>query len=200
MTPAHIYEQIPGFFSFRRLYDQAVAEAAPGSVLVEVGVLFGRSLAYLAVEAARAAKGLRVVGLDSFDWPPGTQVPGVPPIPREGHEAAARRYLAPLGSLVTLVRASSADGAAHQRILGGAPVSFVFLDGAHDRDSVWADCRVWWPRVMPGGVLAGDDFSMAEVAQGVALWAATARDVAHLDYVPAPEGWAAWRARKKVPR
>ena len=35
----------------------------------------------------------------------------------------------------------------------------VHLDAAHDYTNVWADLVAWWPRVRPGGLLFGDDFT-----------------------------------------
>ena len=34
----------------------------------------------------------------------------------------------------------------------------LHLDGAHDLESVFADLKVWWPLLQPGGVLIGDDY------------------------------------------
>ena len=45
------YERIPGWFTFPKLYQYAVDEAAEGDVLVEVGAWLGRSTAFLAERA-----------------------------------------------------------------------------------------------------------------------------------------------------
>jgi hypothetical protein len=38
-------------------------------------------------------------------------------------------------------------------------LAFVFLDGSHALEDVRADIAAWWPRVEPGGILAGHDYS-----------------------------------------
>src|SRR5688572_26017528 len=60
----------PGWYDWEWYYEQAVADAPPGSTLVEVGVFLGRSLTHLAWLAKAADKGLRVVGVDSFRGSP----------------------------------------------------------------------------------------------------------------------------------
>jgi hypothetical protein len=56
---------------------------------------------------------------------------------------------------VTLVVAPSARAA---RLFAPASVDFVFIDAGHDYQSVLSDLAAWWPRVKPGGVLAGHDY------------------------------------------
>ncbi|CAK8986749.1 unnamed protein product [Durusdinium trenchii] len=50
--------------------------------------------------------------------------------------------------------------AASKRVLTGS-LDLVFIDGAHDYDSVSQDLKAWWPKIRPGGVMAGHDFSMS---------------------------------------
>ena len=46
-------------------------------------------------------------------------------------------------------------------------VDLVFIDGAHDTDSVIRDIEVWLPKVKKGGVLCGDDIGWDSVEAGV---------------------------------
>lgn len=39
------------------------------------------------------------------------------------------------------------------------PLDFVYLDGNHEYEYVLEDIDLWWPKVAPGGVLAGHDFT-----------------------------------------
>lgn len=38
-------------------------------------------------------------------------------------------------------------------------LDYVYIDGDHRYKSVMRDIVVWWPKVRPGGILAGHDFS-----------------------------------------
>jgi hypothetical protein len=37
------------------------------------------------------------------------------------------------------------------------PVDFVYIDGNHAFEYVDCDMRIWWPRINPGGLMAGHD-------------------------------------------
>lgn len=48
--------------------------------------------------------------------------------------------------------------ASRPQFFGGKPTQFVYIDGAHDYESVAADLAAWWPVVSPDGILAGHDY------------------------------------------
>ncbi|CAJ1379483.1 unnamed protein product [Effrenium voratum] len=54
--------------------------------------------------------------------------------------------------------AASVD--ASRRIVA-ASLDLVFVDGAHDYESVLQDLKAWWPKLRAGGIMAGHDFSMS---------------------------------------
>lgn len=55
----------------------------------------------------------------------------------------------------TFYKLSSEQAAPYFR---DASLDFVYLDASHDYANVAQDLRVWYPKVKPGGVLAGHDF------------------------------------------
>ena len=57
---------------------------------------------------------------------------------------------------VTLIVAPSTRAA--RRFAPGS-IDFAFIDAGHDYQSVLSDLAAWWPRVKPGGVLAGQDYA-----------------------------------------
>ena len=69
-----------------------------------------------------------------------------------------------------MTRRQKACAANHTR-RGGSSIALDFVPrpaSAHDRASVEADCRAWWPKVRPGGTLAGHDYNQPQVRAGVA--------------------------------
>lgn len=42
---------------------------------------------------------------------------------------------------------------------GDESLDFIYLDARHDRQSVLADLQAYWPKLKPGGVIAGHDYT-----------------------------------------
>lgn len=53
----------------------------------------------------------------------------------------------------------------------GITSGMIYIDGAHDAESVFLDLRVCWPLLEPGGVLLGDDFQKPSVRAAAERWA-----------------------------
>lgn len=74
-----------------------------------------------------------------------------------------RRSFAHSSQRVELVMpADSHDPATRARVeslLGGRPLDFLFIDGDHSREGVWADFELYAPLVRPGGLIAFHDVS-----------------------------------------
>jgi len=84
--------------------------------------------------------------------------------PREADYEMALARLAPYSDRARLVRLPSTEAA---RRFAAASVDFVYIDGAHDHDSVRADLAAWWPKVAEGGILAGHDWTDKPEHEGV---------------------------------
>ena len=61
------WKDIPGHFDFHEVYDRAVSEAQDGAIFAEVGVLLGRSTAYLCEIIRKSGKKIQVDAIDSFE-------------------------------------------------------------------------------------------------------------------------------------
>lgn len=76
---------------------------------------------------------------------------------------AARKRLAIFGSRSQLWRQTSLEAA---RDLGDGTLDFVYLDARHDQASVAEDLAAWWPKVRPGGIIAGHDYLDGNLPEG----------------------------------
>lgn len=172
------YLDIPGWCDFTDIYVDAVQQAPQNAVLVEVGVAFGRSLAFLASEAIwTGRRDLWIYGVDPWvdDW---TQPHGWTETERPSwgaeHAEWARSMGGPFNAFVQKMRDHAPAELERVQVVRGfgrdlaafvksahptAPVSFVFIDGDHRYESVKADIDAWKPVVMSGGILAGHDYT-----------------------------------------
>lgn len=170
------WQDIPGWFGFKDTYDEMIETCPDGGTLVEVGVAFGRSAAYLARRAIDSGKKLRIWAIDPFfdDWwqfPEGYPTTLTRPSWGGEHSQWARDQGGPYSAFIVamrqhapeelerlnVLRCRSADAA---KFIG--PVHGVLIDGNHDYEFVAQDIALWKPHMLPGGILAGDDYHEAE--------------------------------------
>jgi hypothetical protein len=160
----HFYREIPGWFSFRALYQQAVREARDGAHFVEVGSWKGRSAAFMAVEILRSQKKIRFDCIDTWKGSDEPKHRSDPDVRAGTLFSTFLRNIAPIRSHLNVIRQPSVSAAAEYSDLS---LDFVFIDAAHDYQSVKNDIAAWWPKVRVGGALAGDDYNKREVAKAV---------------------------------
>lgn len=159
----HFYHSIGGWFNFADFYRQQVERAPNTAHFVEVGAWKGRSTAYLAVEIINSGKQIR---LDVVDTWLGSGA-------EHDHDADLQvgqlyerfvKNMQPVQEHYRALRMTSVEASA---LYSDSTLDMVFVDGAHDYGSVLADVEAWWPKVRPGGVLAGDDWAHESVKRAV---------------------------------
>jgi hypothetical protein len=70
------------------------------------------------------------------------------------YEAVVRR-LAPYGARSEILRETSVEAAGR---FPDRTLDFVYIDAAHDVDSVREDIAAWFPKMRPGGIISGHDY------------------------------------------
>ena len=167
------WQDIPGWFSFGAVYDEMVDTAPNGSTIVEIGVAFGRSLAYLTRRVIDSGKAIRVVAVDPWqddrwEFPDGYPADAVRPGWGGEHAAWAREQGGPYNAFVAQMRAHApaeleralvlrCGSSEASRIVGAC--HGVLIDGSHNYEDVIHDIALWRHHIIPGGILAGDDWS-----------------------------------------
>jgi len=161
------WRDLPGYFNFEDLYSEMVRTAPPDSILIEVGVAFGRSLAYLAREAINAKKNLKVYAVDSwetnFDW--WAEGPCRDSLIKYGGAFSAflggmRQYAYDELEFVRIVRHNSWEAA---RLFEDYSCHAVFIDADHQFGAVKRDLEAWKEKVQPRGYFAGHDIDQPGV-------------------------------------
>jgi hypothetical protein len=145
------YQSIEGWFDFDDIYELALRRCGSKPArLVEVGAYKGRSTCYLAERIRETGLDVRFDVVDTFAgnedvghgdlWP----------------EFAANLERAGLLSNLTVHRRSSVGAAATFK---DQSLDFVFVDATHSFEAVSEDLAAWWPKLRPGALIAGHDYT-----------------------------------------
>jgi predicted O-methyltransferase YrrM len=135
---------------------------------VEVGAWMGQSAIHLAQRLQDLGKrNVKVVCIDTWEGEKGQ--PDHQPI-MEAHGGSIKAVFdanvaaAQVGDVIEAVVSDSAKGAA---LFADKSISGVFIDAAHDYESVKRDLAAWWPKVRDGGIFSGHDYDWHEVKRAV---------------------------------
>lgn len=150
----------------RLLYDVAAATAGRGAI-AEVGSWKGKSTVALALGARRAGHRQPLYAIDHHagvaeDTGTGTWTP-------EGSTWPAFLSTIRRAAVEDRVHALKMDSLSGARWLAERSVllELLFVDGAHDEDSVVRDLQAFFPLVLPGGWIALDDAAPDGACPGV---------------------------------
>lgn len=149
MPMKHYYQDIEGWFDFERVYEFAV-RALKGR-FVEVGSYKGKSSAFLAVEIANSGKAIELLCVDTFK---NQDCPTMEDKPGDNLET----FMSHMGKFpfMTALRAYSEQAASYY---DNETFDFIFIDASHDYDNVKKDIEAWYPKLRPGGIMGGHDFT-----------------------------------------
>lgn len=161
----HFYTNIDGFMNHRNLafLNHALDEFPIGGTWVELGSWTGKSAAYCAVELINRNKIGKFYCVDS--WKGG----------EEHYDLAILKNLKqiftdnikPVFDYVTPVESISWE-AADQFVNG--TVDFCYVDAGHTYDCVTNDLTAWWPKIRPGAIFGGDDYTKGYPGLQQAVW------------------------------
>ena len=129
---------------------------------VEVGVQEGDYSELL----LGAWRGRHLISVDPWLAAPEDEYRSTDNVEQPVHEQRYTATLARLerfGERSSVWRLTSAEAA--ERI-PRATLDFVYIDARHDYESVREDLGLWYPRLRPGGLLAGHDYVEGTFAEG----------------------------------
>ncbi len=168
----HFYEAIDGWFDddYRTVYADVVAAASDGACFVEVGAWKGKSTAFLAVEIINSGKRITLHVVDHFKGSP-DEDSHVQAVRGAGGSMlwtfVANFTLLPCMPMPCMPIVHVSDSVLASGEFPAGSCDMVFLDAQHSEASVAADIAAWWPKVKPGGILAGHDWNYTSVATAV---------------------------------
>lgn len=166
-------DDIPGWFDddFRSLYQDQVDAAKPGAVFVEIGCWKGKSTAGMARMIQASGKRITFHAVDHFKGSPGDDESFSGCGACEAASYTEFRANLEACGVYGLVTPWEMDSLSVAAMAQDNLADFVFIDGDHRKEAVLADCRAWWPKVKPGGTLAGHDRGLPGVDAAVRQFA-----------------------------
>lgn len=154
----HFYNNIHGWFDFQNLYTKMVNEHESGSHFVEVGAFYGKSAAYMAVEIANSEKKIQFDVVDTWRGSPEHQADAWDYREDMVNDTAFDVFtenMKPAEGFYNAIKLPSAEAAA---LHNDNSLDFVFIDAAHEYESVKVDIEAWYPKVKVGGYIGGHDY------------------------------------------
>ena len=146
--------QTPGWFHHGTKILELVDQYRP-KVCVELGTWMGASAIPVARSIRRWGGTLTCVDTWAGDVrPDGAHRDAIPSPPWMLVGYARNLQQSGVSGNVRLIPATTQDAAQWWT----EPIDYLYIDAAHDYESVRADLRAWVPHVRPGGLILGDDY------------------------------------------
>jgi predicted O-methyltransferase YrrM len=158
----HFYKNIHGWFDFQTLYTKMVEDHSINSHFVEVGAFYGKSAAYMAVEIANSGKNIKFDIVDTWRGSPEHQEGAWDYQPEMVDDTAFETFkqnLKPAEGYYNPVKLPSTEAA---KLYEDNSLDFVFIDAAHEYESVKSDIEAWYPKIKFGGYIGGHDYVRGE--------------------------------------
>lgn len=160
------YTDIIGWFDFQDIYDMAVEKSINGDFFLEVGCFMGKSTAYLLQKIKESGKDIQVAVIDIFE------------AECDHHNDLIKEN--DNGTLLQIFNKNMKDLDFYPIIIQGKSAvkykefvdnsfSMIFIDAAHDYESVKADLNNFYPKLKSGGIFAGHDYGEKSCGVGQAV-------------------------------
>jgi len=152
------FNEIPGWFSYQKLYDDVVDKLPNNSNIVEVGSWFGKSTNYLANKIFESGKKINFTTIDTFKGS----------LDEEFHRRTMSVFdndiytefmdstiMLNNQNTINVIKDTSVN--AKDSFVNNS-LDFIMIDAGHSYDDVKDDINAWFYKVKPGGIMAGDDY------------------------------------------
>ena len=156
----HFYKELgENWFTYPNLYSYVVNKFPSGSHFIEVGVWKGMSASYMAVEIINSGKKIKFDCVDNWEFIENLQSDISQESFSENIYDTFLKNINPVQHIITPIKELSWDGAKHYE---DNSLDFVFIDAAHDYESVKKDINAWFPKIKKGGIISGHDYDWSD--------------------------------------
>jgi predicted O-methyltransferase YrrM len=158
---------IGGWCDYSEFY-RTIAQAIPdGETFVEIGSWMGQSISVFCQALQDAEKTATVYCIDTFK---GEQNQPAHTATVEQHGGSIREVFernttdARVRQMIEVIEGDSAESA---DLFEDGTIDVIYIDAAHDYDSVVKDLAAWFPKIKPNGIFSGHDYPWHEVKRAV---------------------------------
>jgi len=149
-----------GWFTNQSHIDALLSQHKPMTV-IEVGSWLGSSARFM---AERLPEGGKLYAVDTWKGSPLEDIHMRDPrLPHLYQLFLSNVKHAGLTNVIIPIRMDSVEASKALDV----QADFIYLDAAHDAESVYQDIIAWYPHLKDGGVFCGDDWGWGSVQEGV---------------------------------
>jgi hypothetical protein len=162
----HFYQTIDGFMSHRNtiMLDIVLDQFPAGGTWVELGSWTGRSAAYCVVELINRDKLGPFYCVDT--WKGEAAIAYDVDVVQDLRNIFCQN-LTPVMKEITMLSEISWQAADN---FVDESVDFCYVDAGHSYEAVTNDLTAWWPKLRPGSMFAGDDYTKGYPGVQQAVW------------------------------
>lgn len=158
---------VDGWCDYRDLYSIVAKHIPEGAEIVEIGSWQGQSIIHLCQRLQDLNKPATVHCVDTFkgeeNQPAHTDIVAA----HGGSILGKFMENVSAADVSDMIRVTVGDSAESASKFADASLDFIFIDAAHDYDSVVKDVAAWYPKLKPDGIFAGHDYPWHEVKKAV---------------------------------
>ena len=162
----HFYQDISGFMSHKNtvMLDMVLDQFPVGGTWVELGSWTGRSAAYCVVELINREKLGPFYCVDTWK---GEAAIAYDKATVQDLKKIFRQNVKPVLKQIKMLSMISWNAAEK---FEDESVDFCYVDAGHSYEAVTNDLTAWWPKMRPGAMFAGDDYTKGYPGVQQAVW------------------------------
>jgi hypothetical protein len=162
----HFYQDIDGFMSHKNtvMLDLVLDQFPSSGIWVELGSWTGRSAAYCVVELLNREKLGEFYCVDSWK---GEAAIAYDPDTVQDLKKIFKQNVKPVVKHINMLNMISWNAA---KRFDDNSVDFCYVDAGHSYEAVTKDLQAWWPKMRPGAMFGGDDYTKGYPGVQQAVW------------------------------
>jgi hypothetical protein len=156
------FGEINGWFNYKDLYKDIVQAGYVGCEFVELGTWMGKSTNYMVQKIKESGKKIHFTTIDTFKG--SESEPWHTPVIQNYNgdlfpEFIDNTLLSNNYGLFDIIKDTSVNAANQFK---NNSIDYIMIDAGHTYEDVTTDLKTWYKKVKPGGIISGDDYTIAD--------------------------------------